>query len=150
MIKVETTGMYDIAKNNPVLTSESEVANHSFITVDGILYFIDNTVVGDDAYKENVVIPVGDYLNGYQVKAWEGQKLVADEKHIDYASGKKYSDIVAGTTLMNVNDNGKLEVISSAPTFGIYFKVTDKTRLTENAVKIVVIVVDSDTVSKGA
>lgn len=138
MVKVETIGMLDVATNNPVLTSDKDVKNHDFITVDGILYLVDNTIVGDDAYKEGVVIPAGEYLNGYQVKAWEGQKLVADEKHIKYASGKTYDDIVAGTTLMTVNADGMLEIAASAPDSGVYFKVSDKTVLTEKAVKIVV------------
>ena len=86
MIKVETLGMLDIAKINPVLKSEEDVKNYSFLTADGILYLISNTVVGDDAYLKDVVIPAGDFLNGYQVDAWVGQKLVVDGKHIAFLS----------------------------------------------------------------
>lgn len=142
MIKVETLGMYDVAKVNPILVSDKEVANHSFITVDDVLYLVDNTIVGDDAYKEGIVFPAGEKLNGYDVKAWEGQKLVVDNKHITYASTgvTEYSKIVEGTTLLKAKSDGTLEVATSAPSTGIYFKVTDKCTLTENAVKVKVII----------
>ena len=38
MIKCETLGMIQIAKNNPVLTSETDTAIYDFITQDGITY----------------------------------------------------------------------------------------------------------------
>ncbi len=127
MIKVETLGMLDIAKINPVLKSEEDVKNYSFLTADGILYLISNTVVGDDAYLKDVVIPAGDFLNGYQVDAWVGQKLVIDGKHIE-----------GGVAALNVGDalvvaeDGGLKAGSAA---GVHFVVTDKTTLTEAAVK---------------
>lgn len=136
MIKIESLGMYDIAKINPVLTSASDVNNYSFITYDGILYLVLNTITGDKAYIDDAVIPAGEFLNGYQVDAWLGQKLVVDEKHIAYGSGEDFDDITAGTTLLEVASGGKLEIAESAPESGIYFKVTDKTVLTENAVKV--------------
>ena len=40
MIRFETVGMIEVAKNNPVLTSDSDVTNYSFITVDGDLYLV--------------------------------------------------------------------------------------------------------------
>ena len=128
--------MYDIAKINPVLTSQSDVNNYSFITVDGILYLVMNTITGDNSYIDDAVIPAGEFLNGYQVDAWLGQKLVVDEKHISYASGADYDDITAGTTLLKPKSDGTLEVASTAPSSGIYFKVTDKVVLTEKAVKM--------------
>lgn len=128
--------MYDIAKINPILTSQSDVNNYSFITVDGILYLVMNTITGDNSYIDDAVIPAGEFLNGYQVDAWLGQKLVVDEKHIAYGSGVDFDDITAGTTLLKVANSGKLEIAQSAPQSGIYFKVTDKTVLTENAVKV--------------
>jgi hypothetical protein len=127
MIKVETLGMLDIAKINPVLKSEEDVKNYSFLTADGILYLISNTVVGDDAYLKDVVIPAGDFLNGYQVDAWVGQKLVIDGKHIE-----------GGVAALNVGDalvvaeDGGLKAGSAA---GVHFVITDKTTLTEAAVK---------------
>lgn len=127
MIKVETLGMLDIAKINPVLKSEEDVKNYSFLTADGILYLISNTVVGDDAYLKDVVIPAGDFLNGYQVDAWVGQKLVIDGKHIE-----------GGVAALNVGDalvvaeDGGLKAGSAA---GVHFVVTDKATLTEAAVK---------------
>ena len=147
MIKVETLGMLEIAKNNPTITSQSAVANYSFLTVDGDVYLISNTITGDDAYKKAVTIPAGEYLNGYLVKNWDGQKLIIDETHIDYASNKSYADIVVGTTLLTIKNNGQVEVADSAPASGIYFKVTEKTTLTGKAVKAKVIVVDKDTVA---
>ena len=143
MIRIETIGQLDVAKNNPVLKSQTATANYSFITDDGDLYLIANTITGDNAYVDDNAIAAGDYLNGFLVKAWEGQKLIADEKHIAYASNKSYADIVAGTTLMKANSDGKLEVIANAPASGVYFKVTDKVTLTEKAVKIKVIVADA-------
>lgn len=140
MVKCETIGMLDIAKINPVLTSVSDVANYSFITVDGITYVIMNDLNGDDAYKEGVVIKAGKYLNGYNLSAWVGQKLVIDEKHITYGSGEDYDDITAGTTLLKVKTDGTLELADTAPSSGVYFKVTDKVTLTEKAVKAVVMV----------
>ena len=136
MIKVETLGMIEIAKINPVLKSEKDVHNYDFITVNDILYLIANTIVGDDAYLKDVVIKAGDYLNGYQVDAWVGQKLVVDEAHIAYADDKTYADLNVDDVL-TVNDEGKLAV-GSAPESGIYFKVTDKVTLTEKAVKVLV------------
>ena len=147
MIKTETIGMLDSAKVNPVLTSQTDVENYQFITNDGDVYLVANTLTGDDAGKEDVVIKAGEYLNGFLVKVWDGQKLIVDEKHIAYTASKSYSDITAGTTLMTINTNGKLAVAESAPASGVYFKVTDKCRLTQKAVKVKVIVVDKDTVS---
>lgn len=136
MIKVETIGMIDNAVLNSVLQSEKEVANYQFITNDGDTYLVCNTVAGDDAYVDDVKFAAGEYLNGYNVKAWEGQKLVVDEKHIAYESGKTYANLVVGTTLLTVNADGKLAVATAAPDAGVYFKVTDKCRLTGNAVKV--------------
>lgn len=127
MIKVETLGMLDIAKINPVLKSEEDVKNYSFLTADGILYLISNTVVGDDAYLKDVVIPAGDFLNGYQVDAWVGQKLVIDGKHIEGG----VAALNVGDTLV-VTEDGTLKAGSAA---GVHFVITDKTTLTEAAVK---------------
>ncbi len=138
MIKCETVGMLDIAKINPVLTSQNDVVNNSFLTVDGITYVILNDINGDDAYKDGVTIKAGEYLNGYDLSAWAGQKLVVDEKHITYASGADYDDITAGTTLLKPKTDGTLEVTSTAPESGVYFKVTDKVTLTGKAVKVLI------------
>lgn len=140
MIKVETIGMIDNAVLNSVLQSAKEVANYQFITDDGDTYLVCNTIAGDDAYIDDVKFAAGEYLNGYNVKAWEGQKLVVDDKHIAYDSNKTYADLIAGTTLLTVNAEGKLAVASVVPESGVYFKVTDKCRLTGNAVKVKVYV----------
>lgn len=132
MVKVETIGMYDVAKINPTLVSGKAVKNYSFVTVDDILYLIDNTVVGDDSYKEDISIPAGDKLNGYVVKAWEGQKLVVDAKHV--VGG--ISTLSKGDVLV-ANDEGKLEAGEAA---GVHFVASEKTTLTEPAIKVVVTV----------
>lgn len=131
MVKVETIGMYDVAKINPTLVSDKDVVNHSFISVDNVLYLIDNTVVGDDAYKEGIVIPAGEKLNGYVVKAWEGQKLVVDGKHVE-GSIESLED---GDVL--IAKDGKL---ATGEAVGTYFIVAGKTTLTEAAIKVTIAV----------
>ncbi len=136
MIKVETLGMLDIAKINPVLTSEADVKNNSFIAVDGITYVVANDLSGDDAYKDDCVLKAGSYLNGYDVSAWANQKLVVDGKHITGG----VADLVAGTSVLVLDGTtGKLKV-GSATEGQVSFKVTDKTTLTEAAVKVQVLV----------
>lgn len=130
MIKVETIGMIDVAKVNPVVTSENDVTNYQFVTHEDNVYLIANTLRGDDSYREDVVIKAGEYLNGFLVKAFDGQKFVIDGKHVtgDYAT---YS---AKDTVLVVGDDGKLAV-GEAPASGVYFVVTDKCTLTEKAIK---------------
>lgn len=131
-IKVETLGMIDVAKNNPLLISTEDVANYSFIIDDGITYLIANTVVGDKIYEDDVTFAAGTYLRGFDVSAWVNQKLVIDGKHID---GTAIADITVGSFL-KVADEGKLSVSASEPTDSVYFKVTDVgVTLTEQAVK---------------
>lgn len=143
MIKVATLGMLDVAKINPTIKSTNDVKNYQFLTDDGDIYLIFNTLTGDNSYVDDVTIKAGEYLNGYLVKAWDGQNLIVDEKHIAYAASKSYADIVKGTTIMTINSDGKLAVATAAPTSGIYFKVVDKCSLTEKAVKVKVVVVDA-------
>lgn len=139
MIKCETIGMFEVAKNNPVLTAETDTENYTFVTDNGDLYLIDTIVGGDDYYKRENTIPAGEFMRGFRVADWVGQKLVIDEKHIAYGSGETYASITAGTTLLTVNNNGKLAITADAPESGIYFKVLEKVQLTENAVKAVVV-----------
>jgi len=143
MIKLETIGMLDRVVVEPTIKLDSAVANYTFITYNGELYLVANTITGDNAYVDGVTLAAGEYLNGHLVKSLEGQKLVIDEKHIAYAVGKTYADLVAGTTLLKVDANGKLEVTAEVPASGVYFKITDKCRLTEKAVKATVIVADA-------
>lgn len=144
MIKLETIGMLDRVVVEPTIKLGDAVANYSFITYNGELYLVANTITGDNAYKDDVTLAAGEYLNGHLVKSLEGQKLVIDEKHITYGNGTAaYANIVAGTTLLKAASSGKLEVVADAPTTGVYFKITDKCRLTEKAVKAVVIVADA-------
>ena len=134
MIKCETLGMLDVAKNNPVLKSDKDVANYSFIVDDGDGYVVMNTNSGDDAYKEGVVIKAGEPLNGFDLKAWEGQRLVIDGKHID---GDFATVSVVDTVLVIDEATGKLKVGTGT---GINLVVKATTRLTEDAViaKIVI------------
>lgn len=134
MIKCETLGMLDVAKNNPVLKSDKDVKNYSFIVDDGDSYVVMNTNSGDDAYKEGVVIKAGEPLNGFDLKAWEGQRLVIDGKHID---GDFATVSVADTVLVIDKATGKLKVGTGT---GINLVVKATTRLTEDAViaKIVI------------
>lgn len=132
--------MIEVAKLNPVIKVNAAVKNYQFVTDNGIVYLVCNTVVGDNAYADDITFAKNEYLNGYQLDAWIGQKLVADEKHIAYGSGVDYDDITAGTTLMGIKSaTGELEILSQAPNSGLYFKVTEKTTLTEKAVKLLVV-----------
>lgn len=134
MIKVETLGMIEVAKVNPVLKADKDVLNYSFITVDDIVYLVANTVTGDNAYREDVVIPAGEYLNGYALKAWEGQKLVVDGKHI--TGGVEAATV--GTVLVPAEDG----TLTTGEAAGVHLVVTDvNTRLTEKAIKAKVVVV---------
>lgn len=141
MIKLGSLGMMNIARNNPVLKSASDVVNNSFLVENGITYLIDNVLTGDEACQDGIVLKAGEPLNGFDVAAWNGMELVVDEKHIDYKLSKTYADMTAGTVL-KVGTNGKLENASAAPTEGVYFVVAEKTRLTEKALKVRIVVVD--------
>lgn len=139
MIKVETLGMLDVAKVNPVLKHTSDVKNYSFLTIDNELYLISNTITGDEAYKEDVTIPAGKYLNGFLVRAWDGQKLVIDGKHIQ----DKLAALSVGNSL-EVQADGTLKKVSKAT--GVHFVITDiGVTLTEAAVKAKVAVATATT-----
>lgn len=128
MVKCETIGMLDVAKNNPVIKTDADTPNYSFIEVDGILYLIANTLSGDDSYREDVVISAGEYLNGFQVDAWAGKKLVIDGKHIEGGV-----DGLAKGDVLVASENGKLAKGAAA---GVHFVVTDIDQmLTERAIK---------------
>lgn len=139
MIKTETIGMLNVARNNPVLKSDKDLVNNSFLVQNGVTYLIDNVLTGDDAYRDGVVIPAGEFLNGYDVAAWDGMHLIVDEKHIAYAESKSYADLVAGTTKLKVNEDGQLKV-DDAVASGVYFVVEEKTSLTGKAVKVRIVV----------
>ena len=134
MIKCETLGMLDVAKNNPVLKSDKDLPNYSFIKDDGDVYVIMNEVAGDASYAKDVVIKAGDFLNGFNLEAWKSQRLIIDAKHID---GEFASVSVEGTVLAIDEETGKLKVGEAG---GVHFVVKGVTRLTEDAViaKIVV------------
>lgn len=134
MIKCETLGMLDVAKNNPVLKSEKDMPNYSFIVDDGDAYVIMNEINGDAAYRKDEVIKAGDFLNGFMVKSWEGQKLIIDAKHID----GEFASVSAVETVLVVDEaTGKLKVGSAE---GVHMVVKGVTKLTENAVIAKVVV----------
>ena len=128
MIKCETLGMLDVAKNNPVLKSEKDLANYSFIKFDGDFYVIMNEIVGDASYAKDVVIKAGEFLNGFNLEAWKSQRLIIDAKHID---GEFASVSTEGTVLVIDEATGKLKVGEAS---GVHFVVKAVTRLTEDAV----------------
>lgn len=132
MIKVETIGAIEVAKLNPILTSETATPNYSFMEDNGRTYLIANTLAGDLAYTEDAVIPAGEKLNGWDMAAWDGLKLVIDGKHITDG----IDDLDVGDTL--VIANGKLKAAEADG--GIYLVVTDFVTLTEKAVKALVVV----------
>lgn len=135
MIKIETLGMLNVAKNNPNIVLDTATKNYSFVTYDGELYLIANTVVGDDSYLKDVTIPAGEYLRGFRVKDWEGQNLVVDLAHV------KGDAPVKGDTLV-VDTDGGLKAGSAS---GVHFVVVDAaTILTGDAVKVKVCVADED------
>lgn len=134
MIKCETLGMFDVAKNNPVLTSDKDLVNYSFVIDDGETYVVMNEIGGDNAYREGVVIKAGEFLNGFNLEAWKGQRLVIDGKHIvgDFAT------VSAVDTVLVVDEaTGKLKTGSAT---GVHLVVKETTTLTENAVIAKVVV----------
>lgn len=134
MIKIETLGLLDVAKVNPVLKYTKDVKNYSFITVDDELYLVSNTITGDNSYREDVTIPAGEYLNGFLVKAWDGQKLVIDGKHIQ----DKLSGLSVGDALV-AEEDGTLKKATKAA--GVHLVITDiGVTLTEAAVKAKVVI----------
>jgi len=136
MIKVDSIGMIPNSKNDPTITSASNVNNYSFITDSGITYLVMQTGNGDDRYQEDLTITAGDPLNCYQVDAWSGQKLFVDGKHVTGGVGSLAVDAV-----LIVAEDGTLAT-GTAPTSGVYFTVTDiGLKLTEDAVKVRVCVV---------
>lgn len=140
MIKFATLGAGIAAKNDPTITSESAVANYTFLTHKGTLYLIMNIVNGDDSYVDDITIPAGEHLRGIDVKSIEGLKLIVDGKHITYKDSKTIADI-AVDNILTVGSDGKLAVAQAAPESGVYFKVTKAgVKLTEAAVEVKVCV----------
>jgi hypothetical protein len=130
MIKPETLGMLNVAKNNPVITLDTDTPNHSFIEFDDELYLIANKINGDNAYMEDQVIPAGEYLRGFRVADWVGQKLVVDLKHVT-GTAPAVDDVL-------VVSDGKL---ATGTAEGVYFTVTDTgVTLTGPAIKVQVCV----------
>lgn len=134
MIKCETLGMLDVAKNNPVLTSDKDLVNYSFVVNDGETYVVMNEISGDNAYRKDVVIKAGEFLNGFNLEAWKGQRLVIDGKHIN---GDFATVSAVDTVLVVDEETGKLKAGSAA---GVHLVVKATTTLTEDAVIAKVVV----------
>jgi len=140
MIKFRDLGTFKVAKLSPVIVSQAEVANNTFIVFDEITYLVCQESNSDDSYKEGLVFKAGEKIRGFNIKSLLGRVLVCDKKHIDFDDGETYaSSITAGTTLLGITDDGELEIINSAPASGYYFKVLRKCRLTEDAVELQVL-----------
>lgn len=144
MIKPETIGMIDTAKLNSVLTSTTDVKNYSFIEANDRIYVILQNIFGHDNRVQDVAIPAGEYLNGFDVAAWDGQVLVIDQTHITPLQDGGKNVAIKATDILTVDGAG-LKVASAAPTSGLYFVVESITYLTGPAVKARVVVVDQDT-----
>ena len=78
MIKFATLGAGIAAKNDPTITSNSAVANYTFLTYEGTTYLIMNIVNGDDSYRDDITFAAGEKLRGIDVKSIEGLKLIVD------------------------------------------------------------------------
>ena len=137
MIKFATLGAGIAAKNDPTITSNSAVANYTFLTYEGTTYLIMNIVNGDDSYVDDITFAAGEKLRGIDVKSLEGLKLIVDGKHITGGVAGK----TVGTVLVAHTD-GTLKTGSAE---GVYFKVTKTgVKLTEAAVEVKVYVADSE------
>lgn len=123
MVKFRCLGEIEIAKNNPVLTHNAAVKNGSIFVSDGETYMIWNTINGDDAYKDDVEIAAGEFLNGFNLSANIGQELVVDAKHIT----NDYANLKAGDAV-----TFKSEYLVGTPS--VTFTAVTKTLLTGDAV----------------
>ena len=158
MVKLESIGMFKTAKNDPTIVADGDTINGYIFTkgsdgkadapVSGTseatqtsnLYIALNEINGDYSYYPNTKIADGAFLNGYLLKAWDGQNLVVNEDNISYASGEDYSDITAGTTTLTVGTDGKLAINATTTYYGMYFLVTKKVAFCGNGVEVKIVV----------
>ena len=136
MIKIEHVGMFDRAVVNPMLTAQTATANYTIINdANGDAYLVVNKFEGDNAYRDGMVIPAGEFLNGYLLKSLKGQNLVIEGKHVD--GGIENAEV--GDTLV-VNEDGVFE-IGETTGKNLYLVITDvDARLAEKAVKAKIVV----------
>lgn len=136
MIKIEHVGMFDRAVVNPMLTAQTATANYTIINdANGDAYLVINRLAGDNAYKDEMVVPAGEFLNGYLLKSLKGQSLVIEGKHID--GGIENAEV--GDILI-VNEDGAFE-IGETTGESLYLVITDvDARLAEKAVKAKIVV----------
>lgn len=159
MVKIFSVGMIEHdAKNHPVAVAATEVPNGYIFTegADGTasapvagasgakqtadLFIALNDHIGD--YRgTNKTIPAGDPLNGYMLKAWDGQYLELDEDNITYGDSESYASITAGTTNMVAGTDGKFAIAAAVTYYGLYFKVVEKIRMgTKNGIRVQIVV----------
>ena len=132
MVKFETIGEIQLSALNPVLKAEKDTKNYSFV-VDEVSYLVLNVINGDDSYREDVVIPAGEFLNGYNLKYLVDQKLFIDGKHIEGGV-----DAAPVGTALTISEDG---ILVPGEATGVHFVVTDvNLRLTEKAVKAKIVV----------
>lgn len=139
MVKTELLGAKDYARNNPVLTHTADLMNGSLLVKDGVTYLIDNVLTGDDSYRDGVMLKAGEFLNGFDVTCWDGQCLIADEKHFNFGARTNYAGVQVND-MFKAGDDGKFEYVAEAPADGVYFVCVEKTALVEKALKVRVVV----------
>lgn len=144
MVKVYTVGMLEHnAKNDPVVIADGDTINGYLFTIgadgkaDAPVAGASGALQGDNLYialndfpgdhrGTNQKIKDGDFLNAYQLKAWEGMYLELDEDNIAYGSGESYASITAGTTNLVAGTAGKFAIAASVTYYHMYFKVVEK------------------------
>lgn len=157
MVKLSTIGMLKTAKNDPTVIADgatingyihtkgtdskadAPVAGNSTTAQTKDLLIALNEIVGDASYTD-AKIADGAYLNSYLLRAWDGQTLVFNESNITYPSGKAYADLVANTTVMVANTDGKLTIADGTTLkvaeHKITFPIVAKTQLNGNAIVV--------------
>ena len=170
MIKYDTIGMIEHSeKNFPYIKAHVNMPFWSLVTADFVnnitafatattkltadLYMVDNTRVGDTFAEplytwdaDNIVgrpyVREGHMCRLTSLKALDQHFLVIDEKHITFVGPTNYDAIVPGTTMLGVGVDGNFEIVGDIADHAIYLLVTQKTTLTERAVRARIIVQD--------
>lgn len=156
MIKLETLSMVEkLAIGDGTIKAKSGGTKIGFIgkatdgvvanaSTDGLgLKVFLNYAKGDDAYEWDTVVPSGEYITGYDVKAFAGKNLQVSPTSITYAGGANYASITEGSTLMGAGTDGNLAIIANASAIaagGTYFAVKKKIDFDGNGVLVEVTV----------
>lgn len=156
MIKFETLGMVEkLAIGDGTIKAASGGTKDGFIgtvasgvvanasTTGLALKLFKNYAKGDSAYEWDTVTASGEYVTGYDVKAFAGKNLQVSPTSITYASGANYASITEGSTLMGAGTDGNLAIIvntSAIAAGGTYFAVKKKIDFDGNGVLVEVTV----------